>query len=68
MIKSRLIDFKKIEEMCENEKEIEKTDKIVYIAEKILDFNKKNQEEQELKILTPDQMLTNYFSTIKSRK
>ena len=68
MIKSRLIDFKKIEEMCENEKEIEKTDKIVYIAEKILDFNKKNQEGQELKILTPDQMLTNYFSTIKSRK
>ena len=68
MIKSRLIDFKKIEEMCENEKEIEKTDKIVYIAEKILDFNKKNQEGQGLKILTPDQMLTNYFSTIKSRK
>ena len=43
--------------MSEKEKEIEKPNKIVDIAKKILEFNKQNQEEKGLKILTPNQML-----------
>ena len=44
--------------MNEKEKEIEKPNKIVDIAKKILEFNKQNQEEKGLKILTPNQMLS----------
>ena len=44
--------------MSEKEKEIEKPNKIVDIAKKILEFNKQNQEEKGLKILTPNQMLS----------
>ena len=44
--------------MGEEEKEIEKSNEIIDIVEKILEFNKQNQEEQRLKILTPDQMLS----------
>ena len=42
----------------EKEKEIQKPNKIVDIAKKILEFNKQNQEEKGLKILTPNQMLS----------
>ena len=45
--------------MSEDEKEIEKPDKIFKIVEEILDFNnKQNQIGQWLKILTPNQMLS----------
>ena len=44
--------------MSEKEKNIEKPDKIVKILEKILNFNKQNQEGKGLKILTPQQMLS----------
>ena len=45
--------------MSEDEKEIEKPDKIFKIVEEILDFNnKQNQIRQWLKILTPNQMLS----------
>ena len=45
IIKSGLSDFKNgIENMSEIEKEIEKPNKIVNIVEKILEFNKQNQE------------------------
>ena len=44
--------------MSEKKKEIEKPNKIVDIAKKILEFNKQNQEEKGLKILTPNQMLS----------
>ena len=44
--------------MSDDEIEIEEPDKIVDIAEKILEFNRKNQEGQGLKILTPDQMIS----------
>ena len=44
--------------MFEDGKEMEKSDKIVDIVEKILDFNKQNQEEQGLKILTSEKMLS----------
>ena len=40
--------------MSENEKEIEQPDKILKIAERILEFNR--QRGLGLKILTPDQM------------
>ena len=59
VIKSGLNDSKnKIENMREEEKEIEKPSEIIDIVEKILEFNKQNQQGQGLKILTPDQMLS----------
>ena len=44
--------------MSKEEKEIEKLDKIVKIAGKILEFNKQEQQGKGLKILTPNQMLS----------
>ena len=59
VVKSGLGDWKsEIKKMSKNEIEIEKPDKIVDIVEKILQFNRQNQEGQGLKILTPDQMLS----------
>ena len=43
--------------MSEDEKEIEQPDKIIKIAERILEFNRQ-QRSLGLKILTPDQMLS----------
>ena len=54
--------------MFKDEIEIEKTYKIVDIAEKILDFNNQNQEGQGLKILTPDQMLSRLATTLAQLK
>ena len=57
LINSGLRDLKEeIEDMTEQEKETENPNEIVNIAEKILEFNRQ-QSRQELKILTPDQML-----------
>ena len=50
-----------IKKMSEDEKEIEKPDKILKLlkVEDILDFNnKQNQIAKSLKILTPSQMLS----------
>ena len=47
---------KKIREMSEEEREIEKPDKIVKIVKKILKFNKEKQKGQGLKVLTPSQI------------
>ena len=59
VIKSGLSDLKdEIKKMSEDEKEIEKPDKILKIVKEILDFNKQNQIGKGLKILTPDQMLS----------
>ena len=44
--------------MSEEEIKIEKPDKIIKIVEKILRFNKQNQEGKGIKILTPNQMLS----------
>ena len=44
--------------MSEHEREIERSDIIVDIVEKILDFDNQNQTGKRLKILTPDQMLS----------
>ena len=60
VIKCGLSDLKdKIKKMSEDEKEIEKPDKILKIVKEILDFNKEIQKQGALglKILTPDQML-----------
>ena len=54
--------------MSEEEKEIEKPNEIVNIAEIIVDFNKQNQAGVELKILTPDQMLSRLPITIAQLK
>ena len=62
VIKSGLSDLKdEIKKMSEDEKEIEKPDKILKLlkVEEILDFNnKQNQIGKSLKILTPSQMLS----------
>ena len=60
VIKSGLSDLKdKIKKMSEDEKEIEKPDKILKIVEEILDFNnKQNQIGKGFKILTPNQMFS----------
>ena len=58
-IKSGLRDLKnEIKKMSEDEIKIEKPYEIVDIVEKILEFNKQNQEGQGLKILTPNQILS----------
>ena len=59
VINSGLKDLEEeIKKMSEEERENEEPDKIVKIAEEILEFNKQNQEKQGLKILTPNQMLS----------
>ena len=59
MIKSGSSDLRKeIENMSEKEKQIEKPNGIVDIAEKILEFNDQIQRGQGLKILTPGQMIS----------
>ena len=44
--------------MSEEEREIEKPYNIVKVVKKIFEINKHNQEGKELKILTPNQMLS----------
>ena len=57
VIKSGLSNLKKeIENMGDEEKEIEKPNEIIDVVEKTFKFNKKNQQGQGLKIVTPDQM------------
>ena len=59
LINSGLKDFKEeINKMSEQERKIEKPDKIVEIVKEILKFNKQKQEGQGIKILTPNQMLS----------
>ena len=58
LINSGLKDLKEeIKKMSEAEKEIEDPESIVNIVEKILKFNKQNQQGEGIKILTPNQML-----------
>ena len=47
-----------IKNMSEGEKEIENPDETVDIVENILEFNRQQQQQQGLKILTPNQMLS----------
>ena len=47
-----------IKNMCKDEIRTEHPDEAVDIVEKILEFNRQNQEELRLKILTPDQMFS----------
>ena len=69
VIKSGLNDLKnEIKKMSENEIEIEKPDKMVDIVQKILKFNRQNQEGQGLKILSPDQMLSRLPITLAQLK
>ena len=69
MIKIGLSELKnRIKEMCGDEIEIEKPDKIVDIVDKILEFNRQNQEGQELKILTPDQLISRLPITVAQLK
>ena len=47
-----------LNEMSDNETKIKQPDRAVDIAEETLEFNEQNQEGPELKILTPDQLLS----------
>ena len=70
-IKNRWGNLKdEIKKMSEDEKEIEQPDKILEIVEKVLDFNKKIRKQQglELKILTPNQMLSRLPITLAQLK
>ena len=51
-----------------NVKQIEALNKILGIVERIRYYNKKYKKGGGLKILTPNQMITNFSSTIKYRK
>ena len=69
VIKSGLKDFKKdIEQMGDDVKEIEKPNEIVDNVEKILEYNRQNQEGKGLKILTPNQMLSRLPITLAQTK
>ena len=57
-----------IEEMSDDEIKIQKLDKILDIVEKILEFNRQNQEGKGLRILTPDQMLSTLPTTLAQSK
>ena len=77
VIKSGLSDLKnEIKEMSDDVIEIEKPDKIVDIVEKVLEFNRQNQEGQGLqrpdsntsKTSTPDQMIRRLPITLAQLK
>ena len=68
-INSGLKDLKKeIKKISEEERKIEKPDKIVKIVKKILNFNKQSQKGKGLKILTPNQMLSRLPITLAQLK
>ena len=68
-IKSGLSDLEnEIEQMPEDEIEIKELYELVYIVEKILEFNTQNQEGQGLKIITPNQMLNRLPITLSQLK
>ena len=54
--------------MSEENKAIENPDKIIDIVVEIIAFDKKIQSRQELKILTPDQMLSSLPITLAQLK
>ena len=69
VIKSGLSDLKnEIKEMSDDVIEIEKPDKIVDIVEKVLEFNRQNQEGPGLQRLTPDQMVRRLPITLAQLK
>ena len=67
--KSGLSDLRKeIENVSEKEKKIEKPNEVVDIFKEILRLNKRKQEGQGLKVLTPDQMLNSLPTTLAQLK
>ena len=54
--------------MSENQLEIEEPDKMVDLVEKILEFNRPNQEGQRQYILTTVPILSGLPISIKNRK
>ena len=54
--------------MSDDETKMEKLYKIVSIVEKILEFNRQNQEGKRLKILTPDQVLSRLLISLAQLK
>ena len=58
----------KIKNMSKEERKIENPELIVKNVEMILKFNKQNQEGKDLKILTPNQMLSRLPITVAQLK
>ena len=59
LINSELKDLKdEIKEMSENGIDIERPDKMVDLVQKIIQFNRRNELGQVVKILTPKQLIT----------
>ena len=54
--------------ISQSEIKTEKPDKLLKIVEEILEFNKQNQLEEGLKILTPNQMLSRVPITLAQLK
>ena len=68
-INSGLKDLKEeIKNMSKKEIKIEKSDEIVRVVEMILKFNKQNQQRKDIKILTPNQMLSRLPITLAQLK
>ena len=69
VINSGLKDFIKFnKEISEEERMTEKTDKITKIVKKIPKFNSRIQQGQDIKILTPNQMLSRLPITLAQLK
>ena len=58
----------KLKKMSVDDIKTEKPYRIVDTVEKIIEFNRQNQEGQGLKILTPDQMLSKLPITLAQLK
>ena len=59
---------KEIKKMSEEERKTEKADKIIKIVEEILRLYKQKQEGQDIKILTPNQMLSRLLVSLAQLK
>ena len=69
VINGGLKDFIKFnKEISEEERMVEKTDKITKMVLKILKFNRRIQKGQDIKILTPNQMLSRSPITLAQLK
>ena len=58
----------KLKKCRKNEIGIEQPDKVVGIVEKILEFNRQNQEGHGLKLLTPGQILSRLLISLAQLK
>ena len=68
IIKIGLNDLKDDNKRMSEDEKTEQPDRVVDIFQEILAFNRQDQEGQQLKILTPDQMLSRLPITLAQSK